>query len=155
MDLKVFMNNNKMATFSCPECKKIRQMDVSKYYDVDKEVKLKYTCTCKHKTSVILERRQHAREKISLEGHIVRNLKKYAMLVVDISRFGLKIKHIEKLELKVGEKIHVEFTLDDLEQSRIYKGVIVRTISSEEIGVQFESSDHYDKLGPYLLFHFR
>jgi hypothetical protein len=155
MGLKVFMNKNKMVTISCPKCKEIRQMDVSKYYDVDTEVKLKYACTCKHKMSVILERRQHAREEISLEGHIVRNLKKYAMLVVDISRFGLKIKHIEKLELKVGEKIHVEFTLDDLKQSRIYKGVIVRTISSEEIGVQFESSDHYDKLGPYLLFHFR
>ncbi len=91
---------------------------------------------------------------MALEGHLVRNLKKYAMLVIDISRFALKIKSIEKLELKVVEKIQVEFTIDDLEQSKIYKGVTVRTISSEEIGVQFESSDHYDRLGPYLLFHF-
>ncbi|ACN14317.1 hypothetical protein HRM2_12050 [Desulforapulum autotrophicum HRM2] len=154
MGIKVFMDKNKMATFSCPECKKIRQMDVSQFYNIVKEVKLKYTCTCKHKISVILERRQFFREKVYLEGCILKNLKKYAMMVVDISRFGLKIELIEKLELKVGEKIHVEFILDNLNRSKIYKGVIVRTVSSKEIGVQFESSDHYDKFGPYLLFHF-
>ncbi len=155
MVLRVFMNKNKMATFSCPECNRIKQMDVSKYSHIDKKIKLKYTCTCKHKSSVILERRQSVREKVSLKGNIVRNLEKKAILVVDISRFGLKIECIDKLELKVGEKILVEFILDDLEQSQIYKGVIVRTVSSQEIGVQFESSDHYDKLGPYLLFHFK
>lgn len=151
---KAFVNKNKMATFSCPECGKVRQMDVSKFTHVDKEIKLKYTCTCKHKSSVILERRQCVRERVSLKGNVVRNLKKIPILVIDISRFGLKIKSTGKLELKVGEKIFVEFVLDDIEKSAIYKGVIVRTISSGEIGVQFESSDHYDKLGPYLLFHF-
>lgn len=151
---KVFMNKNNMATFSCPECGKTRQMDVSKFRHIEKKIKLNYTCICKHKFSVILERRQSVRHKISLKGHIIKGLKKSAILVVDISRFGLKIKCIEQLELKVGEKIFVEFILDDLKLSKIYKGVIVRTISSVEVSAQFESSDHYDKLGPYLLFHF-
>jgi len=154
MALKVFMNKKKMATFTCPECDKIRQMDVSKYYKINKPIKLKYTCTCKHKFSVILERRQHVRKKISLKGHIIGNLKKIPILVLDISRFGLKIKLIEKFEVTVGEKIRIEFTLDDREQSKIYKGVIVRSVFSGEIGVEFDSSDHYDKLGTYLLFHF-
>lgn len=152
---KVFMNKNHMATFFCPECGKTRQMDVFKFRHIDKEIKLNYTCICKHKFSVILERRQSVRHKISLKGHIIKGLKKSAIIVVDISRFGLKIQCIEQLELKVGEKIFVEFILDNLELSKIYKGVIVRTISSGELGAQFESSDHYDKLGPYLLFHFR
>jgi predicted RNA-binding Zn-ribbon protein involved in translation (DUF1610 family) len=151
---KVFMNTNHMATFSCPECGKTKQMNVSKFRHIEKEIKLNYTCICKHKFSVILERRKSVRHKISLKGHIIKGSKKSAILVVDISRFGLKIKCLETLELNLGEKIFVEFILDDLKLSKIHKGVIVRTISPTEVSAEFESSDHYDSLGPYLLFHF-
>lgn len=43
---KIFAGKKQMGTFFCPECGKEKQMDLSKFMHMTKEVKLKYTCTC-------------------------------------------------------------------------------------------------------------
>ncbi|MCK5164607.1 MAG: PilZ domain-containing protein [Desulfobacula sp.] len=154
MALKVFITRSGNANFSCPECGQTRQMDVSKYRNVDKEVKLKYTCTCKHVFSVILERRKHVRKDVNLNGEIILGNKRYPVNVKDISRLGLKIRTKGILDLHLQDKVAVEFILDDAGGSRVSKEVIIRKIDQADLGVEFVSHDHYDKLGTYLLFHF-
>ncbi|MBU1196372.1 MAG: PilZ domain-containing protein [Proteobacteria bacterium] len=151
---KVFLIGDSKAKFSCPACGKERKMDVSKFSAAQKQVKIKCVCSCKHEFSVVLERRKHVRRKVDLEGLLTFQNDTWPVRIMDISRLGLLISIPEELELATGQKIVVTFKLDDATQSRVEKELIVRSVVGKEIGVQFLSQDHYDKLGPYLLFHF-
>jgi len=155
MAQKVFITRSGKASFSCPECGKTKQLDVSRYNTVDKEVKLKYTCTCKHIFSVILERRKYIRKKVDLPGVLILGNKKYPVNVIDITRAGLKIRTKGLLELHLQDKVVLEFILDDPGGSKVSKEAIIKKINQMNIGVEFFSQDHYDKFGAYILFHFK
>ncbi len=154
MTQKVFITKSGNANFYCPECGEVRHMDVSKFKKTNKKVKLKCTCKCKHVFSVTLERRLHVRKEVCLHGNIVSEEKKYPINVMDISRFGLMVRTKGILDYNIDEKIVVEFILDDAQNSKVSKEVIIRTINKEKIGVEFLAQDHYDRFGTYLLFHF-
>lgn len=151
---KVFATKSGKANFSCPECGKGRQLDVSRFSDVKKEVKLKCTCVCKHVFSIILERRQHIRKSVDFGGNLTFNNKTYPVKIVNISRLGLLIRTRNILEINIDDNLVVRFTLDDVGNSTVTKQVIVKKIHKTDIGVEFSSRDHYDKLGSYLLYHF-
>jgi len=154
MAQKVFITKSGKANFSCPECGKARQLDVSRFNSVEKEVKLKCKCQCKNVFSVILERRKQTRKKVDLSGILVLGKKKHPVNVIDISRLGLKIRAKELLNLNPQDRIVLKFTLDDVDKSQVSKEVIIRSINQTNIGAEFLSLEHYDKLGSYLLFHF-
>jgi hypothetical protein len=155
MAQKIFMTKSGKATIICPECGKVKQMDVSKFTDVNKSVNLKVTCACGHRFPIMLERRLHIRKNVDLKGHMVVKHKSYGIKVLDMSRLGLKIRIEKALDIQKGEKILINFILDDPGESRVEKEVLVKKVSGTDIGVEFISQDHYDKFGPYLLFHFR
>ena len=46
MSEKVYMSSTKMATFICPKCQKSKTVNVSKYADLDKKVKVSVKCPC-------------------------------------------------------------------------------------------------------------
>ena len=150
---KVFATSSGKAVFTCPECGKARHMDVSKYKDVEKAVKLKYTCPCSHKFSVLLERRQHVRKKVNLKGTLIVDHKKYPVELIDISRRGIRGRSNDRIPVSPGQSVRLEFTLDDSNSSTVSKDMQVRSVVLPHIGMEFSSTDHYDKLGPYLLFH--
>ena len=154
MAQKVFITKSGKANITCPECGKAKPMDVSKFIHVDKAVSLKVTCSCGHGFSVTIERRLHFREPVNLNGQVVYKDKKYLLKILDISRLGLKIRTEMEMDIQKGEKIIIDFILDDPGKSRVEKEVLVRKVNGTDIGVEFLSNDHYDKFGPYLLFHF-
>jgi len=129
-------------------------MDITKFSNIDKEIKLKVTCKCSHVFSVILERRKHVRREVALPGVLTIGSKKHIIDVIDISRLGLKVHTNEVMDLNLDDKAVIEFILDDAGKSRISKDVIIKKTDKEYIGVTFLSHDHYDKFGTYLLFHF-
>lgn len=51
-----------------------------------------------------------------------------------------------------GDRLDIEFTLDDRERSLIKKEVVVRSVNGKSVGAEFTSTEHYERLGPYLLF---
>lgn len=151
---KVFLTKSGMANFFCPECGTARHMDVSKYRSIGKEVRLKVTCSCGHKYSAVLERRQYVRKKVLLKGKVRQKGRDYHVDVINISRYGLRIKSNGPLDLNPQEKVILEFQLDDTGQSIVKKEIIIRTVQKPEFGAEFVEKNHYDKLGTYLLFHF-
>ena len=155
MAVKVFASSDLISSFTCPECGKSKQMDVSKFMRHKTEVKLKYKCPCKHEFSVILERRRAVRKNVQLQGHIIRDNKKFQITIKDISKNGLKIELLERIPVTLSEKLRISFSLDDPNQSKINKDVIIKNIRPpKNIGVEFTSNEHYDNFGKYLLFHF-
>lgn len=145
------MQNGK-ANISCPECGKVRQMDLSAYLTIERAVTLKATCSCGQVFPFTLERRLHVRKPVDLQGTLTFRNKRYSVKVLDISRLGMKIRTLKVLDVRVGDRLVIDFTLDDINQSVISREITVRKVNRTDIGVMFKSPDHYDRLGPYLLF---
>lgn len=159
MTQKVFVTPSNTAVFECPECKKSRSIDVEKFKNMDKEIRIRVNCSCGHSYPVVLERRRHYRKVVNLVGTYMLMVpggsgETKTMSVKDLSRSGLKIRLTSKPDFDVGAKLLVEFRLDDSKRSLIKKEAIVRKISDQNIGLQFSSMDAKDPgdtaLGFYL-----
>ena len=150
---KVFLTKSGKAEFSCPECSKRKQMDISKFINVNKEIRLKITCKCSHIFSVILERRKHLRIDVHLPGVLIAGTQQFPVIVKDISKQGLKIKTKKILNLNIDDKITIKFVLDDAQKSKVSKDIIIKKMDKTYIGTKFVSGEHYDKFGAYLLFN--
>lgn len=151
---KIFINKENKATFICPECNVSRTADVSMYLDLKTEIKIKCKCKCGHFFKIILERRKYFRKQLKLSGVFIYGKEKLkdVMTVTDLSRSGIKFKVNSSHEIKLGNRLLLEFRLDDKLRSLIRKEVVVRNIDKNIIGAEFCSIEHYDKLGPYLMF---
>ncbi len=156
MTQKVFINAENKATFICPACNKTKITDVSKYKNATVAVKVKCKCPCGHAYNAILERRKSVRKNLNLAGTFTTEggKNKGNLTVLNLSRTGMKLKLNFHIDLQVGEKILVEFSLDDQERSSIRKDVFIRSIKDRILGTEFVAKEHYDKLGTYLLYSF-
>ncbi|RJP75490.1 MAG: PilZ domain-containing protein [Desulfobacteraceae bacterium] len=156
MTEKVFIGSNDMATFKCPECMRTKTASVSRFRNIRKAVHVKCKCPCGHTYSALLERRKHIRKDTHFAGIFIHEngVDRGTMDILDLSRSGLKIKTNFKTDVKVGDKMKLEFILDDKQHSKVSKEVIVRSINGLYLGTEFVSLEHYDKLGSYLLFDF-
>ena len=149
----VFVNSENKAIFTCPKCTKAKTVDISKLDIEKKKLNIRVKCTCGHIYPVVLERRKFYRKKTSLPGIFIseQNMKEFSMTVTNISRFGLEFNGSESEKLKVGDRIGVEFRLDDKSRSLIRKKIIIRKIEGKTVGAEFSFPDEYDKtLGFYL-----
>jgi hypothetical protein len=158
---KKFVKNNKIIHVHCQKCGNTRNKDVSKYLalSLEQEIKFKYNCPCGHSFPLIIERRGYIRRPVNFTGSITCKKKKYGVtvldiLVMDISRYGLKIKLVDKLDIKENQQIEITFHLDDATKSKVRKEAIVKNINFPIIGLEFLTHDHYDKFGSYILFNF-
>ena len=161
MTIKVYVNDDQTATFVCPECQKPNIKNVSKYIARSEPTKLKVTCACGYAYTAFLEKRKKFRKQTKLPG-----IYKYVgttpdqkktevtgrLTVTDISFTGLRITLLLAPRFAVGEKLFIEFTLDDAHQTLIRKEVIVRNIVGLHAGLEYIFNQSYDtSLGFYLL----
>lgn len=154
---RAFISKDDKATFKCPKCQKIQIKDVSQFKNINKAtIKVKCKCPCGNVYKIILERRREVRKPVSFVG-IYTSLEKGMdvqgrMTIVDLSRSGLRFQTRMPQQFEAGEKVQIEFNLDDQQQTPIKRNVIIRSQHGNSVGASFESSDHYDKLGTYLLY---
>ena len=136
---KLFVTEDNKATFICPRCEKKRTIDVSEYKDSKKAVRIKRQCSCGHEQVVLLERRYYYRKEVSLPGvySIENEDVKKAMTVKDLSRSGMKIEVDDTSVFKQGDRLVVEFCLDDSHETLIRKTVVIKKITPNTIGAQF------------------
>lgn len=143
---KAFITRDNKVTFSCPQCKGIRTVDVTQYKTLEKAVKIKVHCPCGHDYPVMLERRKQYRKAVSLPGTFTHMLNhrpagKGTMVVKDVSRHGLQMRVNNSHHMKVGDLLEVDFKLDDNKRSPIHKEVVIRKIVGYDLGTQFTSID--------------
>jgi RNase P subunit RPR2 len=157
---KSFVTPDRKATFICPKCKKPRRADVSALSDLNQPVRVRVRCPCGNVYTADLERRLRQRKQVNFPGIAVRSTQSddsghIPVSVTDISRGGLKLRLSNSGTFKRGEKLRVEFRLDDARRSLICKKVVVAMVNGLEAGVQFidiNGDDSSDKaLGFYLL----
>jgi hypothetical protein len=153
---KVYITSKEMATFVCPKCEKSKTVNVSRYVNLDKMVKVKVKCPCGYEYTSLLEKRKKYRKATNLHGTYIRVVDGKAvarglMTVKDLSTTGMKLHINGNHGCEVGDVLKVEFYLDDFQRSLIRKKVIVRNIFQHEIGTQLAPTEAVDKaLGFYL-----
>lgn len=153
---KVYVTSKKMATFSCPQCNRSKTVDVSKYANIDKMVKVNVKCSCGQAYKAILEKRRQYRKEANLPGEYVhfidgRPQKRGLMTVKNLSTSGLKLRLNVAQSFAVGEQLQVEFHLDNAARTLIKKTLIIRNQRENFIGAEFAPFEAIDKaLGFYL-----
>ena len=153
-EIRIFASGSK-ATFICPKCEISRTADVSKLLKFEIQIKINCKCKCGHQFKAIVERRKFFRKHIDFTGifYCVNDLKKTLMVVTDISRSGCKLKvNPSNNNFNIGDKVFIEFNLDDSYKSLIRKEASIRTNNGKYLGLEFDSIDQYDMLGRYLMF---
>ena len=151
---KVYVSNDKKATFQCPQCGLVKEKDVSKFIGLKSTVKLKCKCVCGHAYPVVFERRQHIRKDVNFSGTFTWKKESGNLIVKNVSKSGLNIKMGFKTTLKVGDQFVLKFTFGKTSSSEVEKEVVVRSVHHTTLGVEFISKDHYGKFGAYLLYDF-
>jgi hypothetical protein len=160
MTNRVYITSNNLATFSCPTCRKSKTVDMAKHSRIEKAVNIRVKCICGHIYPVTLERRKQFRRHTDLPGTFYlmagdSRTVKGSMVVLDVSRTGLKFKIHGEHRMVEGDRLRVEFHLDDKNNSLIEKEVIIRKITGSEIGSEFSSVDPSDindrTIGFYLM----
>jgi predicted RNA-binding Zn-ribbon protein involved in translation (DUF1610 family) len=157
MTQKVFITTKNTATFVCPECGNTSIANVSKYAAIDKKVTVNCKCICGHQFKVSLEKRRQYRKATNLPGIYYYDrghgdVDKGNMRVVDISSNGLKLKFNVERHFDGGERLRVEFHLDDKRHTYIKKEVIVRNTFNNLVGTSFSPHEGDDPdLGFYLM----
>jgi hypothetical protein len=153
-EIRIFANGNQ-AVFICPKCDVTRTADVSKLLNFEIQIKINCKCKCGHTFKAIIERRKFYRKDSELPGffYSLNDLKKTFMVVKDISRSGCRLKmNPTNNTFTIGERIFLEFSLDDSLKSLIRKEATIRSNSGDCIGIEFDAIEQYDKLGRYLMF---
>lgn len=158
MTENVFIYKANKAIVICPKCEKSKTIDVSEDIGSKYLVRLKHKCSCGYLYIVLLERRKRHRKIVNLPGTFICSISKEQvakglMTIQDITRAGLcfKLDANTKQKLNIGDKLLLDFNLDDKSRSLIKKEAIIRNIRGDFIGVEFSSVDLYDKaLGLYM-----
>lgn len=156
-EVKAFIDSEGKAIIKCPECHEVRLVDVSGYSKLDRHVRFKVKCPCQHTFKVLLERREYFRRSVDFDGIglFQGGAIKVDVKVCDLSRKGMRIQIHSELTVAVGDKLTVEFRLDDEKKTLIRKDALVRSVWERFLGLEFFSIDPhnvYDKaLGFYLM----
>lgn len=151
----ILVKEDFLAFITCPSCLQVREQDVSSFMGVRRRVRIRCRCGCGHAFHVQLERRQFMRKDVSLPVVCRVQERGYKLqgTVTDISQSGLRVHLSTLVSLAVGMRVSLSFRLDDLDNSLIEKQGIIRSINELEVGMAFDSTQHYGKLGLYIEFH--
>jgi len=154
MSEKIFVNVENIAVFKCPKCGITRTEDMTVHKNLGKAIKTRCTCKCGHTfhVTVIMEKRKYYRKETSLPGQFstINNEVSGLMTVKNVSLSGLRFKLNENKKLNVGDRVNVEFTLDDKPRSVIQKEAEIKFIKDLNIDAEFTNVELYGRLGPYL-----
>lgn len=152
---KVFVNVENIAVFECPKCGTNRTVNMSDKKHLGDSIKTRATCKkCQHTffVTVILERRKYYRKETNLAGeyHTPDNRIKGLMKVQNVSLTGVRIKVNDKKDFKIGQKLILDFILDDKLRSEIKREVSIRKMEDLFINCEFVTVDLYGRLASYL-----
>ena len=159
---KVHISDAKTATFVCPGCDNTKTVDVSQYIEGCARTRVRSKCTCGCTWTSILERRKSFRIAVNFPGVCLHRGAKgpvdsRPVNIVDLSSTGVRIEQgrrhgLDSSDYRRDDLISVEFHLRDPTRTHIRKTAVVKNISSQCIGAEFEASKQRDPaIGAYIL----
>jgi hypothetical protein len=151
---KVLVKEGDVANITCPICLKTKQLSVARYKEIRKR-ELRIKCSCDNLFCLCLEYRKHPRKSVRLLGHST-NLSKHRerqdIIIKNISLGGIGFSTFNEHRTQKDDQMHVSFELDDCNNSQINSEAIVRSMSKDHVGCEFNTTEKFKTpLGFYLL----
>jgi hypothetical protein len=151
---KAYVRPDNTAVVTCLHCSR-QKVILADSFKGHKH-KLKFKCVCQNVFTVNLEFRNNIRKKTRLRGTYINHSQKDSVgtfAVINISVTGLGFTSQDSINFKEGDKLTLEFTLDDERKTEISKDVFVRYICQELIGCEFEEREepYGSPLGYYVM----
>ena len=155
--MKIFYNHNGVSTITCPICNRTFNKDLGQYGKVKNVKWIKFSCPCGHVCRALLEKRRHHRKEIRFTGKYScsipgKETKSGLVTVLDASQSGIRIQFNSNPDLNIGDEIEVEFWLDEDKQMLARKRGVIQWIDKTNAGIEFNSFEHYDKFGQFLVY---
>ena len=136
------------VTFICPRCSQAVSVEMPAYPHGNQSMKVDCRCACGYQFTRDVERRRHNRKavkcpgwysysnEIQLEPGVVAGkfVGKGKMTVVDLSVSGFKVKLKKKEDLKINDRLQVEFFLKDYKRTLIRETAAIKNIHQKYIG---------------------
>lgn len=148
----IFVGKDGTATVVCEMCGRAKKLSGINSKMMTKPVAV--TCPCGNSFRIVFDARRHYRKDVRFRGdfRLEEESRSYPMIVENISFSGIGIRSPFVNKLKVGDKVVVNFRLDDTHKSLIDRLAIVRHVENDCAGLEFVADRIYDKiLGFYLL----
>jgi PAS domain S-box-containing protein len=155
----IFLKDGKQASLACSHCNRQRKLDISEIRVLGSQ--LKAICVCGQAKYIKVELRREHRKTVNLRGVFMRGPGDRLALksddwghieVYNLSRRGIGFKVSGNTDIRAGDRLRVQFTLDNTAQSIIQKAVVVRSVVERMIGCEFEGQDACDvTLGFYMM----
>jgi hypothetical protein len=151
--IKTFVRNDDTATVSCPGCQMTKNVAVGKFRHCKHTITI--NCLCKETFKVAFDFRRHYRKAVSLHGtyEIISKGRVGGGIIQinNISRNGLMFTVSGLHRIEEGQKLRVEFELNDKKKTLLKKEVIVKEVQQNTIGCQFKENAEMEKdLGFFL-----
>ena len=143
---RLFVRPDNTVVLTCPHCSVQREVLVDLFRG-----KRKINIKCCQRFSVVLEFRKRIRKKAHLKGTYInhsQNNEEGFLTIRDLSISGLSFSCFKFYLFKVGDKLTIDFMLDDEHQSEITKEVVVRDVRKNSVGCEFLSGDEFSFGGP-------
>ena len=151
---KVYVNEDFDGIVVCPQCEKRKRANFSAFRERRSKT-LKVKCTCETHFQISIDFRRSYRKKTDFSGVYTRlSYKKDQgdIHILNLSAHGIGFRTTNLSVLSVGDKIRMQFTLDDQRQSEIAIEGIVRNVDGNYVGCEFtDLSQHESTLGFYLM----
>ena len=148
---KTFVPEDGLAAITCPACGITRKVQVGDY--CGKRNTIRVSCRCGRTFNVELEFRQFHRKPTELSGfyEIISDKSGGRAAIKDLSRNGMGFVISGVHNVRVGQKIMVNFALDDKNNTPLRKTAVVRSVNQNRIGCEFKKDQAFEKnLGFYL-----
>lgn len=150
---KSFVKSDDQAMIVCPTCDTAKAISVAQFRHRLHLIKVK--CKCGHLFRVHLEFRRHFRKPTDIEGTY--DLRPPAtgggkVKVINLSLSGACFEVRGLHDMKIGQEGSLVFTLDNRQETVLFKKVIIKTVNANRIGCEFVQDRAFEKeLGFYLL----
>jgi|GEM_PF-249768 len=144
---KTFVKTNDTASIRCPECALVKNIAVGKFRNDSHTLKTR--CSCDTTFLVSLDFRRHYRKLTRITGiHTIIGVPGVygrRMQINNISRSGVSFSMTGNHDMKVGQKVLLNFKLDDKKRTEVTKKVIIRRIHTGSVGCEYTNQTQIGK----------
>lgn len=157
-DSIVFVAEDNKAIIICPKCKKFKRESVERYRSEKHNLKIR--CSCGHFFEIKLNFRRGIRKESNLEGTYrkisTQKSSTNECRIVNLSYHGICIKIFSENNLDVGDKMVINFQLDNKQMASVERKIeVVNLFQEDHIGGVFvdHENDDYNKDIAFYMMH--
>lgn len=134
---KYDISTNKSIRVTCPECGKMRQLNIVNLPRIGRAYKVK--CKCNNHFLIIFERRKYIRKKVNFIGiyYTHSRFRSNIIDITDLSKGGCTFIRKDKHQLKIGDTISIRFNLDNVHNDVIDSTALIKNIFDNRVCIEF------------------